>query len=93
MSEKFADLKKELLKNKEFKKEYDVLELEYEIIKKLIELRIREDLTQDELAKRIGIPKSNISRFENGKHSPTIATLTKFAAGLNKKIVIQLIDM
>ncbi len=93
MTNKFSSLKNDLLKDEQFRQEYDALALEYLIIKALVELRIKENLTQDELAKRIGIPKSNISRFENGKHSPTIATLTKFAAGLNKKIVIQLIDM
>lgn len=93
MSEEFEKLKKELLSDNKFKEEYDALEAQYIIIKELIKLRIKENLTQDELAKRIGIPKSNISRFENGKHTPTLETLTKFAAGLNKKIVITLVDI
>lgn len=93
MIKKFSELKKELLDNEEFKKEYDSFQLEYEIIKELIELRTKEKLTQEELANRIGIPKSNISRFENGRHTPTLETLSRFAAGLNKRVVITFIDL
>lgn len=88
----FKTLKDRLLQDSEIKTEYDALDAEYQIIKALIDLRIKYKLSQEDLSKRIGIPKANISRFENGKHSPTFQTLERFAAGLNKRIEIRLVD-
>jgi len=93
MSKPYKDLKERLLQDPETKSEYEALDAEYQIIKALIELRIKYNLTQDDLSKLIGIPKTNISRFENGKHSPTFHTLERFAAGLNKRIEIRLVDI
>jgi DNA-binding XRE family transcriptional regulator len=44
--------------------------------------RRKADLTQEELAKRAGIPQSHVSRLENGQHSPTSMTLEKIAHAL-----------
>jgi DNA-binding XRE family transcriptional regulator len=93
MSKPYKDLKERLLQDPETKREYEALDAEYQIIKALIELRIKYNLTQEDLSKLIGIPKTNISRFENGKHSPTFHTLERFAAGLNKRIEIRLVDI
>lgn len=92
MNKSFKIYREQVLKDPLLKLEYDALELEYQIIRELIELRHREHLTQSQLSKRIGIPVANISRFENGKHSPTMETLERFAAGLNKRIEIRLVD-
>lgn len=92
MYKDFDNLKEEVLKDNDIKTSYDALELEYKIIQELINLRLSENLTQEELSKKIGIPKSNISRFESGKHSPSIETLMRFARGLNKKIDFKIID-
>ena len=48
--------------------------------------RIEAKLTQQELADRADIPQSHISRLENGKHSPSFATLEKIAAALNRPV-------
>lgn len=93
MSNTYKELKERLLKDTELKLEYEALDAEYQIIKAMVEIRIKYNLTQDDLSKRIGIPKANISRFENGKHSPTFQTLERFATGLNKKIEIRLVDL
>lgn len=93
MTRNYKDLKERILQDEQVKFEYEALQAEYLIIKALIELRIKENLTQQELSNRIGIPKSNISRFENGKHSPTVQTLERFAAGFNKRIEFRLVDI
>jgi ribosome-binding protein aMBF1 (putative translation factor) len=41
------------------------------------------NLTQEQLAERSGLPQSHISRIENGRHSPSRATLEKIARALN----------
>lgn len=78
--------KKELMKNKEFAQSYHDFDLQYAIIHELIKFRLENNITQEELSKRTGISKSNISRFESGKHSPTLKMLDKISKGLGKKI-------
>jgi transcriptional regulator with XRE-family HTH domain len=52
-------------------------------------------LTQEELADRMGTTKSAISRLEsslrNEKHSPSFATLKKYANACGKKLVVQFV--
>lgn len=92
MPKTYKEVKELILSDPETQLEYDALRAEYQIIQELVELRIQENLTLEELSKSIGIPKSNISRFENGKHSPTLHTLERFAAGLNKRLQIKLVN-
>ncbi|HBS91615.1 MAG TPA: transcriptional regulator [Erysipelotrichaceae bacterium] len=91
-NEKLVNVRQRLLTDSLVKQEYEALSLEYQLIEQLVQIRLTEQLTLDELSKRIGIPKSNISRFEHRKHSPTIETLIRYAAGLNKKIVLTISD-
>lgn len=39
-------------------------------------------LTQEQLAKKAGIPQSHISRLESGKHAPSYVTIEKIAKAL-----------
>ncbi len=53
-------------------------------IKKLLGLRIKEfrkarNMTQEQLAERIGIGMANISYIENGKFAPSADTLSKIS--------------
>ena len=50
--------------------------------------RIRQNMTQKELAEKSGVRQSNISRIENGTCSPTIATLEALAKGMGKKLTV-----
>lgn len=51
--------------------------------KNLKELRIRKNLSQEELAKEIGISASNLREIEYGNGNPTILTIERIAEGLN----------
>ncbi len=79
------------LKNEEFKKEWDNLELRYMIIEQLIKLRIAYNLTQTQLAKKIGTTQAVISRIENGTTNIGIDFLDKIARAFNKKIKFQIV--
>ena len=85
---KFSDFKKELFKDKEFKKAYDELEFEYALKSLIIEKRIKEGLTQKQLAKKIGIHQPLLSRLESGNYNPSVKFLQKVAKGLNAKLKI-----
>ena len=65
MSE-FQNLLQEELKDPEFKKEWDDMQPEMDVIRAMIDARIEQNLTQKELAKRTGIDQADISKLENG---------------------------
>lgn len=88
---KFEDLKEELLKNPEVKKEYDDLEQEYKIKRMLINARLEKNLTQKELADLVGTKQTNISRLESGTYNPSINFLKKIAKSLGKELEIKFI--
>jgi len=87
----FQKLLNDELKNPEFKKEWDNLELRYNIIKQLIKLRNAYNLTQTQLAKKIGTTQAVISRIENGTVNIGIDFLEKVARAFNKKVELQII--
>ncbi len=86
----FKKFKEKALSNPDVKTEYDALEPVYELRRKLIEMRTRKGVTQNELAKIMKTKKSNISRLECGEKVsyPTIGTIDKYARALGYKINI-----
>ena len=83
------DVKQTLLKNPEVKKEYDKMDVLYEIKKQIIKFRIEQGLSQKELAEKIGTKQSAISRLENDDYNPSIEFLDKVANALDKKLEIR----
>jgi transcriptional regulator with XRE-family HTH domain len=69
---------------------YKALAPQYELIKQIIQTRTEQNLTQQELAERIGIKQSNISRLESGQYNPSLDFLKKVAGGLGKELYIEL---
>lgn len=63
-----------------------------EIIEQIIKARMDQRLTQAELAKRMNIPQSNISRLESGRYNPTLEFLNKVAVALNMELEVVLRD-
>ena len=87
---KFSDVKELLMKDDEFKAEYEKLKPRYDVISQIIEARASEGVTQEELALRVGTQKSNISRLESGTYNPSLDFLTKVAHSLGKEMQIVL---
>lgn len=87
MSE-FSNFVDEQLKDKDFKKEWDGLDLRYAVIEQLLKLRNSYNLSQSELAKKIGTTQSVISRIENGSVNIGIDMLERIASAFNKQIKI-----
>ncbi len=88
----FKDFKKKALQNADVNREYEALKPLFTIKKELITARLAKGFTQDEIAKKIGTSKSNISRLEslNNSYMPNIATLMKYAKALGMKLDIKL---
>ncbi|MBU2416090.1 MAG: helix-turn-helix transcriptional regulator [Patescibacteria group bacterium] len=79
-------LKNKLLKDKKTQKSYNELEPEFALIQMIIKKRIQQGLTQTELAKKIGIKQSAISRLERGTYNPSLAFLRKLVEALGVKL-------
>lgn len=88
MSKNFRDTLKEEMKNPEFKKEWENLEVEFQIIKAMIDGRNEKHLTQKELSDMTGIAQGDISKIENGNANPSIKTLDRLADALGKKLKV-----
>lgn len=56
------------LKKAGLKREYDALEKEFALATQIIELRKRQNLTQKQLAERIGTSQPAIARLESGSY-------------------------
>lgn len=86
----WQDIKKTILKDKEVKKKYDELEVEYQILSDMVRIRNQKKITQKELAKKIGTTQSALSRFEMGDINPSLDFLKKVASALKSKLVVRL---
>jgi DNA-binding XRE family transcriptional regulator len=84
-------LNEQLENDPEFKQIWEANEERRELVKKIIALRIKENLTQRDLARRIGTNQTAISRLESGKYNPSIDFLIRIARALNKRVDINFI--
>lgn len=54
------------------------------------EKRLEQNLSQEQLAKRVGIDQSDLSKIEKGLLNPTIKMVNRIAKGLNSNLSISL---
>lgn len=87
---------KEWMQDPAFKKEYDALESKFALFDELIKARNNAGLTQAEVAERMGTKTPAIARLESGGgnkgHSPSIATLLKYAEAVGCSLEIKLVS-
>lgn len=86
----FEEVKADMQKDEKFKAEYEKLRPRYEAIEQIIKARKEQNMTQSELAKRVGTQKSNISRLESGNYNPSLDFLTKVAESLGKSLSVEI---
>ena len=72
----------EQLKDPEFKREYEKLQPEMDVIRAMVDARISQNLTQKQLSDRTGIDQADISKLENGTRNPTLNLLKRLADGM-----------
>ena len=72
----------EQLKDEEFRKEYEAIQPEMDVIRAIVDARISQNLTQKELAERTGINQADISKLENGTRNPSVNLLKRLADGM-----------
>ena len=86
---KLKDLKKRFMKDSEFREEYARADGEYALVEAMIRARTKANLTQSELAARIGTTQSAIARLEGGRLSPTVGTLRRYAEATGTRLTVE----
>ena len=81
----------EQLENPEFKKEYENIQPEMDIIRAIVDARVSQNLKQRELAERTGINQADISKLENGTRNPSLRLLQRLADGMDMVLKIEFI--
>jgi transcriptional regulator with XRE-family HTH domain len=86
-------LRTQALADAAVKAEFDKLSDEFSLLDEFLKARTSQGLTQAQVAEKIGTTQSAVARMESGsgKHSPSLATLTKYADALGCKLVIRLV--
>ena len=87
----FDDMLNEQLKNINFRKEYEDIQPEMDVIRAIVDARTAQNLTQKELSKITGINQADISKLENGTRNPTVSLLKRLAEGMGMELRIQFI--
>ena len=87
----FDDMLNEQLKDINFKKEYEDIQPEMDVIRAIVDARTAQNLTQKELSKITGINQADISKLENGTRNPTVSLLKRLAEGMGMELRIQFI--
>lgn len=88
---KYDEFLAEQLQDDEFRKEYESIQTEMNVIKALIDARTSKNLTQEELSKRTGIHQSDISKLEKGIRNPSLKLLQRLADGMDMFLKIEFV--
>ncbi len=81
----------EQLKDEEFRKEYEAIQPEMDVIRAIVDARTSQGLTQKELAERTGINQADISKLENGTRNPSVNLLKRLAEGMGMALRIEFV--
>lgn len=81
----------EQLKDEEFRKEYEAIQPEMDVIRAIVDARTSQNLTQKELAERTGISQADISKLENGTRNPSVNLLKRLADGMGMALRIEFV--
>jgi len=86
----FADMKRDAMRDLEFKKAYDALGPKYALIGAMMDARNKKGMTQAEIAERAGTTQSAIARFEAGRTNPTLEFASRLSLALGARLEIRL---
>ena len=90
MSE-FQKFLNEQLQDDEFRKEWEDIQPEMDVIRAMVDARISQNLTQKELAERTGINQADISKLENGTRNPSLKLLKRLADGMGMTLKLEFV--
>ena len=85
----WAHHRQELLKDTAVLSAYQDLQPELEIIKKIIEARVGQGISQEKLAQKMKTKQSAISRLETGRGNPSLDFLQRLANALDSRLEVR----
>ena len=93
MSASLKQFKKRAFARPEVKAAYDESAREFAFLDEVLKARTESGLTQAEVAAQMGTTQSAIARLESAepKHSPSIATLQKYAEAIGYTVELRLV--
>lgn len=90
-----AELKEKALANSETRAAYEDMEAEFSLLRQMLKARQKAGLSQAQVAARMGTKAPAITRLEsslsNGKHSPSLATLRRYANAVGCELEVKLV--
>ena len=90
MTTTFQKFKSNALKNSAVKTAYEALGPEYEVVRAIIDQRIKRGWSQTDLAEAIGSRQPVISRLERGEGNPSLSTLHKIAKAFDLSLRVSM---
>lgn len=77
------------LADESIKAKFELDDILYDISMKIFEFRVKNNLTQKQLAEKLGITQSMVSKLESGQYNPTVEQLWRISKklGWNFKII------
>ena len=91
--QKYIDMRdwhRESMRDPAFRKEFNALKPKYDLIRAILDARIKRGVTQKELARRVGTTQSAIARFESGAGNPTLDFLSKVSSAVGAKLEVRI---
>ena len=89
----YKDYKKRALQNPEVKAEYNALQPEYDIIQAMIDARVQQNMTKNDLSAKPRSTQADIRRIENGTRNPRQSMVKKLAHGLGMQLKLEFVPM
>ncbi|MEN8237502.1 MAG: helix-turn-helix transcriptional regulator [Pseudomonadota bacterium] len=90
MSISFEDVRDKMLQNPKVAEAYEQIKPEYDVAEALIAARLKSNLSQAEVAKRMHTTQSVVARLESGRHLPSLQTIYRYAHAVNRRISLNI---
>lgn len=87
----YEDSLNEALGDPAFRAIWDANETKREITKAVIRERVKRNLSQEALARKVGLKRPSLARIESGSEMPSLTTLDKIAKGLGMKLQVKFV--
>lgn len=84
------DVLEENLRDPRFRAEWERTALARWLAVEVAHYRTEHDLSQRQLAKRLGVHQSDVARMESGEHTPTLERLIRICGGLGIELMIDI---
>src|SRR3990172_1246034 len=79
------------MKDPEFAKDYEELAPEFEVVEQIVALRLKRNLSQRELAKKVGTQQPSIARLERKRRTNDLGFLRRVADALDARLEVRLV--